>query len=146
MAVKPVVYILHGAWHGPQHFEIVKSKLEALGYTVICPQQPSTGAVPPTVTLYDDATQVQGELELLAESGKEIFLVMHSYGGMVGTESASGLGKEERSERGLKGGVIGLLYVCAFLLPVGNHLCTMLGGELAPFIKAEVRQIKLCVR
>ncbi|KEF52992.1 uncharacterized protein A1O9_10900 [Exophiala aquamarina CBS 119918] len=62
---------------------------------------------------------------------------MHSYGGLVGSEAAAGLGRAERSKYGLQGGVIGLMYVCAFILPLGHHLCTALGGELAPFIKAE---------
>lgn len=138
MEPKPLIYILHGAWHSPQYFEAAKGKLEALDYTVICPKQPSTGASSPTVTLSDDAAQVRAELDLLVEDGLEVFVVMHSYGGLVGSEAAAGLGRVERSKRGLRGGVIGLLYVCAFILPLGHHLCTALGGELAPFIKAEV--------
>lgn len=138
MDSKPLIYILHGAWHSPQYFDAAKTRLEALNYTVICPKQPSTGAIPPVATLYDDASQVRAELDLLVEDGSEVFVVMHSYGGLVGSEAAAGLGKAERSKHGLQGGVIGLMYVCAFLLPVGHHLCTALGGELAPFIKAEV--------
>lgn len=141
MDSKPLIYILHGAWHSPQHFEVARERLEALGYTVICPKQPSTGADPPTVTLYDDAAQVRAELDLLVEDGLEIFIVMHSYGGLVGSEAAAGLGWIDRAKRGLQGGVVGLLYVCAFILPLGHHLCTALGGELAPFIKAEVFKV-----
>src|SRR5882757_9314808 len=137
MASKPVVYILHGAWHSPSCFDLVKEKLEALGYTVICPQQPSTGATPPTKTLQDDAALVRAELELLIEHGQEVVLVMHSYGGVVGTQAATGLGKAERTKRGQRGGIIKLFYACSFLLPLGYDLCTPLGGELAPFIKAE---------
>ncbi|RMZ79359.1 hypothetical protein DV736_g6680, partial [Chaetothyriales sp. CBS 134916] len=88
-------------------------KLEARGYTVLCPQQPSTDANPPTKTMYDDADLVRSELELLVENGKDILLVMHSYGGVVGTQAAAGLGKAERQKKGQK------------------------GGELAPFIKPE---------
>lgn len=143
MNSKPVIFILHGAWHSPEYFEPVKPRLEALGYTIVCPPLRTIGAVPPTLTLYDDAAQVRAELDLLVENGEDVFLVMHSYGGMVGTEAAAGLGKEERSKRALNGGVIGLLYVCAFMLPLGHHLCTAIGGELAPFIKAEVR-VKCC--
>lgn len=141
MSSKPLIYILHGAWHSPQYFEVAKGRLEALDYTVMCPKQPSTGAVPPTMTMYDDAAQVHAELDLLIEGGLEVFIIMHSYGGLVGSQAAAGLGQIERSKRGLQGGVIGLLYVCAFILPLGHHLCTALGGELAPFIKAEVGTI-----
>ncbi|EXJ75174.1 uncharacterized protein A1O5_01870 [Cladophialophora psammophila CBS 110553] len=137
MAPKPVVFVLHGAWHGPVYFEPVKSKLEALGYTMVCPQQPSTGGIPPTTTLYDDAAHVRAELEQLVEQGEDVVLVLHSYGGMVGTQAAAGLGKAERMKRGQKGGIVRLFYACAFLLPLGKDLCGGLGGRLPPWIKEE---------
>lgn len=133
-----MIYILHGAWHSPVFFDPVKAEFEALEYTMLCPQQPSTGAVPPTKSLQDDAAVVRAELELLIEHGQEVVLVMHSYGGVVGTQAAAGLGKATRMQQGQRGGIIRLLYVCSFLLPLGYDLCTPLGGELAPFIKAEV--------
>ncbi|KIW98009.1 uncharacterized protein Z519_01593 [Cladophialophora bantiana CBS 173.52] len=82
MAPNPVIFVLHGAWHGPVYFEPVKSKLEALGFTMVCPQQPSTGGIPPTTTLYDDAAHVRAELEQLVDQGEDVVLVLHSYGGM----------------------------------------------------------------
>jgi pimeloyl-ACP methyl ester carboxylesterase len=138
MATKPLVYILHGAWHGPAYFEDVKSKLQTLGYTMMCPQQPSTGANPPLATLYDDAAHVRAELEVLIEHGQEVVLVMHSYGGMVGTQAAVGLGKEERMRRGQSGGIVRLFYACAFLLPLGSDLCKALGGGFPAWIREEV--------
>lgn len=144
METKPVIYILHGSWHSPLFFESARRKFELLGYTVICPQQPSTGAVPPTNTLYDDADLVRAELELLIEHGQDVVLVMHSYGGMVGTQAAAGLGKAEREKRGQAGGVARLFYACSFILPLGHHLCTAIGGELAPFIQSKVSLDDAC--
>lgn len=89
--------------------------------------------------MYDDAQFIRGELELLIDQGQDVVLVMHSYGGVVGTQAAAGLGKVERQNKGQKGGIIRLFYACSFILPLGHHLCTALGGELAPFIRAEVR-------
>ncbi|KAL2427080.1 hypothetical protein ABEF95_008073 [Exophiala dermatitidis] len=137
MTVKSLIYVLHGSWHGPAFFDPVKAKLEGRGYTVVCPQQPSTGATPPTKTMYDDVEFVRGELEHLADQGHDILLVMHSYGGVVGTQAAAGLGKTERQKKGQEGGIVRLFYTCAFILPVGHHLCNAVGGQLAPFIKAE---------
>ena len=138
MAANPLVYVLHGAWHGPVHFESVKAKFHSLGYSMRCPQQPSTGASPPTKTLHDDAAYVRAELELLVEHGQEVILVMHSYGGMVGSQAAAGLGKIERMKRGQSGGIVRLFYACAFLLPVGSDLCKSLGGSFPPWIREEV--------
>jgi pimeloyl-ACP methyl ester carboxylesterase len=138
MQPKPLVYILHGAWHGPEYFEAVGAKLQALGYTMLCPRQPSTGASPPDKTLYDDAAIVRAELEVLIEHGQDVLLVMHSYGGMVGTQAAAGLGREERSKQGKKGGIVKLLYACSFMLPLGADLCNALGGSFPPWIIEEV--------
>lgn len=138
MTTQPLVYILHGAWHGPEYFELVRTKFQALGYIMMCPQQPSTGALPPTKTLHDDAAHVRAELELLIEHGQEVVLVMHSYGGMVGTQAAAGLGKVERAKRGQTGGIVRLFYACAFMLPLGSALSSGLGGRLPPWIKEEV--------
>lgn len=138
MNTKPVIYILHGAWHSPAYFVTVKTKLESRGYTVRCPQLPSSGAVPPTKTLYDDADVVRGELEPLIERGQDVVLVMHSYGGVVGTQAAAGLGKAERQRQGQQGGIVALFYACSFMVNLGQSLCSPLGGELAPFIKTEV--------
>ena len=138
MTPKPVIYVVAGAWHGPIFFDEVKMKFQALGYTMICPQMPSIDAAPPTKTLHDDAAFVRAELELLIESGKEVLLVLHSYGGMVGTQAAAGLGKVERTKRGQTGGVVRLFYAAAFLLPLGFDLCKPLGGKLPPWVKEEV--------
>lgn len=135
---QPLVYVLHGAWHGPAYFDTVRLKFQALGYTMVCPQQPSTGALPPTKTLHDDAAHVRAELELLIEHGQEVVLVMHSYGGMVGTQAAAGLGKVERARRGQTGGIVRLFYACSFMLPLGSDLCNGLGGKLPPWIIEEV--------
>ena len=138
MPSKPLVYVLHGAWHNPEYFQTVKVKFEAPGYNLLCPQQPSTGASPPTKTLHDGATYVRAELELLIEHGQEVVLVMHSYGGVVETQAATGLGKAERMKKGKSGGIVRLFYACAFLLPLGSDLCRLLGGSLPPWITEEV--------
>jgi len=64
------------------------------------------------------------------KTGKDVVVVMHSYGGIVGHYRRIG---------GLKGGVTRLLYMCAFVVPVGASLTGQLGGQLPPFIKVEAR-------
>lgn len=67
-----------------------------------------------------------------------MILVMHSYGGMVGTEAVTEeMSKIYRRKKGLKGGVVKLLYMAAFLLRKGESLATPLGGELPAFIPVE---------
>ena len=83
------------------------------------------------MNLYDDDYTNRSALAGLVESeGKEVVLVLHSYGGMVGTEAVQGsLGRKYRKNLGLKGGVGGLFYMCALILPLGQSLMSRDGGH-----------------
>lgn len=69
--------------------------------------------------MYDDAAQIHALLASLADQGKEVVLVMHSYGGMPGTESVKGVSLTERRAQGKPGGVSQLLYVACIIAQVG---------------------------
>lgn len=48
-------------------------------------------------------------------------LVMHSYGGVAGNGSAVGLSKKERArEKNKKGGVVGLVFISAYVAREGQ--------------------------
>ena len=49
-------------------------------------------------------------------------MLFHSYGGAAGTEAARGLSTSERAAQGLPGGVVRLVYMCAFMLQVGESV------------------------
>ena len=55
-------------------------------------------------------------------------MLLYSYGGAVGTEAVNGLSVNERATRGLKGGVVHLIYMCGFMLQVGECV----GGASLP--------------
>ena len=137
--MKPTVIFVHGAWHSPAHFQAVRDLFEADGFPTKCPTQPSSGGAP-TVTLYDDAHCVRSVTEKSVKSeGRDVISAMHSYGGMVGTQATNeSFGKASREGQGLQGGVIRLLYICAFLLPLGDSLGSAFGGKLPPFITVHV--------
>lgn len=49
------------------------------------------------------------------------------------------LGKEVREAQGLKGGVVRLIYMTAFILPLGQSLGSMYGEKYGPMMSATVR-------
>ena len=55
-------------------------------------------------------------------------MLLHSYGGAVGTEAVNSLSASERAAKGLRGGVTHLIYMCAFMLQVGESV----GGASLP--------------
>lgn len=142
---KPTVLFVHGSWHSPKHFQPARDAFESAGYPTECPCQPTFDAKPGTVALYDDAKCIRSLLnELVEAQGKDVVCVLHSYGGVVGTEAIhESLGKKARQDAGLNGGVLGILYMTAFVLPLGASLSTAFGGSLPPFIQVEVRYFSL---
>jgi pimeloyl-ACP methyl ester carboxylesterase len=67
-------------------------------------------------------------LSSLADGGHDIVIILHSYGGIPGTQAVAGLSKTSRLAEGKKGGVIALVYLCAFLLQKGESLVSFEGG------------------
>lgn len=45
---------------------------------------------------------------------------MHSYGGAVGSSAIVHLSSQQRAQQGLRDGVVHLLYLSAYILPVGG--------------------------
>lgn len=72
----------------------------------------------------DDVQFIRNTVQSLAEEGKEIIVVMHSYGGMRGGEALEGLGKGVKKLKGLVGGVMRLVYVMALMFLEGTQLAT----------------------
>ena len=68
---------------------------------------------------------------LLVDQGREVVVVMHSYSGLPGGEALKGFGKKER--QGLEGGVILLVFVMAWIVPVGFQILPK-GTPLTKFV------------
>lgn len=134
----PTIVFSLGAWVIPAVFDATRSHLEALGFPSECPAHPSIGAEPPTKTLSDDAASLRGVLTKLADEGRDLVVVAHSYGGVVASSSLEGLGKTTRAAEGKTGGVVKVVYLAAFALDKGQSLLGMLGGNYLPWMKVEV--------
>lgn len=80
----------------------------------------------PGKNMTDDANHIRGVIEAIANKGREVVLVMHSYGGIPGTQSLSGVTRHERrnaaggNDKG-KGGVVRLVYASSLLVREGEN-------------------------
>lgn len=128
--VLPTILFTPGAWHGTWAFDTVRSELEALGYPTDAVALPSVGSSNSSVGIADDAAALASELATLTDAGKNVVMVVHSYGGMVGSAAVEGYGYSDRTAAGLDGGVIMLVYLTAFAAPKDTSLLDALGGEL----------------
>jgi pimeloyl-ACP methyl ester carboxylesterase len=136
----PTVLLVHGAWHTPKHFERVRVFLETAGYRTSCGELPTTGQLPP-IGLFEDAQSIRDELKrLIEDEHRNVFVVAHSYGGVVATQATDAeFSRAARAAKGLPGGVLRIVYMCAFLPLLGESVASLFGGSLDPAISIDVR-------
>lgn len=135
---KPTILLVPGAWHTPQHYGVLLGSLEKAGYSTLAGRLPSVGALDPRDK--DVATDTAHVRELLMseiERGSEVLLLMHSYGGIPGAAAAKGLSISERQADGKRGGVVGLLFISAFVMNEGDSMVKP-GDEPAPWAVLDV--------
>ncbi|KAI9036888.1 uncharacterized protein KD926_001203 [Aspergillus affinis] len=90
---------------------------------------------PPVADCEGDSKAIAKTLRFLVEDeGKAIVIVMHSYAGMPGATAAPGLSKSQRSQQGKPGGIVGLIFIGAFIVPEGLSCAGLQGGNLPPWI------------
>ncbi|KAL4866724.1 hypothetical protein BDV12DRAFT_210338 [Aspergillus spectabilis] len=124
----PTIVLIHGGWHTPPLYDKFTSRLKAAGYEVHVPRLVTmNGSRPPNADLYTDTALIRGYVESIADAGRKIIVLMHSYGGQVGSNALAGLGLETRQkEMGTTtGGVTRLVYIAAFALDEGEAMMDM---------------------
>lgn len=134
----PTIVIVPGAWHPRTAYSSLATQLQKASFPTLVVSLPSFNASEPlTSSCSADAKSVRQQiLPLIEQDGKDIILLAHSYGGIPGGGAAYGLSQKTRSQQGKKGGVIGLVYMSAFVVPGGESLRDYLGGEHAPYVMA----------
>lgn len=139
---KPVIAIVQGAWHRRPHYESFTQVLTSKGYTVLQPDNVTAGLVKAIKgkTHLDDVEVIRQTLQPSLDEGKKIVLVCHSYGGIPGSAATEGYQIHEREAKGLKGGIVHVIFVTSFALPVkGLSLLAAVGGTFGPFLNRTVR-------
>ncbi|GMG34983.1 unnamed protein product [Aspergillus oryzae] len=139
---KPAIVICHGSYHSPTPYEPFMEKLQSQGFETYCPHRPTcdlsklnVGDVdhpdfdlgPPAEGYPTDTDDVNVVVKLLNklvnEGGKLVLLVAHSSGGWVATQAAiPELQANSRRSEGKTGGLIGIFYMGAFVVPVGESI------------------------
>jgi pimeloyl-ACP methyl ester carboxylesterase len=119
----PKILIIGGGWHKPQSYSKLREELESTGYEVLIPALPSVNeSQPPNADLYNDTEQVRAVAKDLVSEGHEVVVLMHSYGGQIGTNALYELGLEDRRKKGTMGGISHLIYLTAYAIPEGKAM------------------------
>ena len=129
---QPTIVLVPGAWHSPIHYTELMGLLRARNYEVFTQRNPSCDSSNPNAqSVSADAASIRANLLMpQINAGKDVVLVMHSYGGCPGAAAAKGLSKADLTAKGKEGGIIGLLFICAFLAKEGDSLLSKLPGRV----------------
>lgn len=162
MAPQFSVVICHGLYHTPAPYQPLIDALAEHGIETYCPQLPTgdlsklnVGDVhnpdfnrPPPEDGYpdakDDAAVVGHVVDRLLTEGKSVVLMGHSAGGFVAAEAATPARQAPaRAAAGQTGGVIGIFFAGAFVIPPGESVSSFfqpVAGEVvaAPFMRFHV--------
>lgn len=139
MAESPVIVIVPGSFtNAPLYYPFI-TQFENRGYRAYVHNLPSASRNPPEepATLEEDAVFFSTRIEKLAAEGKNIVILTHSYGGVVGTEACKGLSKTDRQATGKLGGVIKLIYWTSVVPPEGGSLASINAAPLPKSIESE---------
>lgn len=121
---RPTIVIVPGSWQKPVAWDGFVERLQKAGYEAIHVALPTVGGtVTPLASLAEDVAAVRAVLGSLAEQGKKALVLCHSSGGLVGSNAVP-----ESSN------VVGLLFLSAFMIPKGNAILDMLGGQPLPWM------------
>jgi pimeloyl-ACP methyl ester carboxylesterase len=145
--------VCHGSYHTPAPYGPLLEALQARGIAAYCPhlptadlaklnvgdvanpdfnREPPPGGYPQGE---EDTAAVLSALKPLVEAGKEVIIVGHSSGGWVATQAAQpDLQAKVRKSQGLLGGVVGILYAGAFVIPVGESVTTFFQPKDGNFV------------
>ncbi|KAJ5772748.1 hypothetical protein N7457_007644 [Penicillium paradoxum] len=134
MSEKPIFVFVPGAWHTADTFDVLRDLMHKRGFATKAIATPSVGASPPNKGLHADIEYTKAILQEMVDAGRQIVVVNHSYGGLVGAGAVEGLGYAQRSRAGLPGGVLMVVWMAAFATPKGQSVLDMLGGNWLPWM------------
>lgn len=121
MSSKPTLVFVPGAWHSPGYFDLLREHLSKHGYSSAAVTTPSVNSDPPVESMQPDVAAIMSVTRSKLESGNDVILVMHSYGGMPGTQASGQLVKDlKAAPPGVQGRIRRLVYISAWVPSEGD--------------------------
>ncbi|KAL8774587.1 MAG: hypothetical protein Q9209_000960 [Squamulea sp. 1 TL-2023] len=127
---RPTIVLVHGGWQGPETYSLLVPRLEKAGYSVIAVTLPSVGVGPAAPDFSGDVNVIRNVVTSTLATGKDVVLVLHSYGGVPGCEALKGI-KQDKAEQILGssgvakvGKVVKIAFIAALLFPEGKATWT----------------------
>lgn len=120
--------LVSGAWHTAQCWDATASLLRAAGHEAVAVALPSASANR-NADFAGDLSAVRKAITAETEQGRNVVVVAHSFGGVVGSSAVQGL----TAPVARRGAVVGLVLVASGFMPSGTSILDALGGSPPPF-------------
>ena len=125
--MEPVIVLVHDMWHTPEVYVPYLRALEQATFRVYCPRLPTCDLSLPLDkrTVINDLFVLSGLLRSLLAAGDKVIMIMHGYGGILGSNIPGTWSFDYQAARGKRGGIIHLLYMCAYILPSDRSIADL---------------------
>ena len=125
---RPTIVLIHGGYQTSEAYSLLAPLLSKAKYRVLTPDLPSTTRSTTVPDFSADVEVVRGVLEDEVENGNSVVVVMHSYGAVVGCEAVKNvmvkaMWIESMTNGVVKGGLMKLMFIAGYTLPVGGACC-----------------------
>ncbi|OJJ05153.1 hypothetical protein ASPVEDRAFT_834030 [Aspergillus versicolor CBS 583.65] len=118
MAQTPTLLFIHGAWHTRDCWSKVIPALEKHGYRCVAPQVEFSGTETPVTSAAGSINQIQSIIIDETSNGRNVVVINHSLGGVVGCSAVKGFTRKDPSRLdNNSGSVVGIIQLCAFTPP-----------------------------
>lgn len=139
--MEPAALIVSGSWHLPIHYAALADCLQKVGFKNVRNPKLLTAVeelpVPAEATLEGDTEVIRSEIASLADAGHPITIFCHSYGGALASNSVDGFLWTQRKAAGKAGGVVHMVYMAAFVIPLGKALGDSFGENIPNFLQLD---------
>jgi len=140
MSPKPTLVLIPGSWHSASVYDKVATLLEKAQYKCISVTLPSTSPNPSS-TFLDDVEAARNAIVAETTQGRDVVVVVWSYGSIVGSSAIKGLTRHEQdipsSGNKQSGHVKGLALISTGFAQTGSTFMEGAGGKPPPFWVAD---------
>jgi pimeloyl-ACP methyl ester carboxylesterase len=127
MATKPAFVFVPGAWHTAETWTKVTSALVTQGYESVSVTLPTTSG-DASASFVEDVKATRNAIEAQLSQKRDVIVVVHSYGGVVGQSAM----KDLTSVSSLTGRIIGLVVIASGYAQPGMAFLDGTGGTPPP--------------
>lgn len=122
----PTIIIVPGIFHVAWHMNLLVTELHTLGFETQVLDLPTVNASPEPDCYERDVATIKTAIANQVNANKDVILLMHSYGGIPGTEAACGFGTTTPINTSKPHGVVlKLIYLAALLFKEDTNILSI---------------------